>query len=215
MGAMRYFQNQFSITGCSAVGTSSAMKALKTRLPENLYRFVSVGTIMRQLAEQTGLSIEDFVKHRMANPSLKIDMEIDKIVNILGLTDFGVLESRLGFRLWPMAYQVRLICPLEFRASRRAKQVDITTVEARTKIIERDDGDRLLYEGLYGPQVLWDDEDSRFHLVIDTSTMEVEEVADAILKGHKSWKTKLDPSSLPQTPIWAKGAINFDEFYFQ
>lgn len=118
-----FFLNQISITGVTAVGTSSAVSALQKLLPRNLYRFISAGGVMREKASVLQMTIEEFINHCANNPQLEIDRELDTLVNCFGLLDYGVLESRLGHITWPLSFKVRLICPTYIRATRRAQQL--------------------------------------------------------------------------------------------
>jgi cytidylate kinase len=188
------------------------MQALREALAPNLYRFVSMGSLMRECARRSGFdTIEAFVKHRLDNPGLGIDRRIDAMGNAFGLANYGVLESRLGYVLWPGAFQVRLVCPIEVRAARRAKQTGVSVQEAERLILQRDEDDTQLYQGLYGPGIIWTED--RFDQVVDTSLLTPGQIAQEILDQHGLWKERLGSKAIVKGVSQPQFGVDFDTLW--
>ncbi len=148
-------------------------------------RFVSGGALMRVKAQQHGMDIEAFSQYNRSNPEKGIDLWLDQQLAALASQNFHVLESRLAHMLSPAACRIKLICPIEVRASRRAEQLKLPVEKVLRMIQDRDADDNTRYRNLY-PGCIWPDHE--FDAVVNTEENSPEQVVAEILETHKSWK---------------------------
>lgn len=192
----RFYSHQKTITSLTGAGSSTAETRLKevcTKLP---FRFVSVGGIMRTLAEENGMSIEDFAKFNRKHPELGFDKQCDDRVTLFASQNYVIVEGRLPHVFAPRAFHILLKCDLDIRAKRRISQGthgQAVEDEVRKLIKQRDDDDNARYRKMY-PGCLWTED--KYDLVIDTSTTEPGDVVQRILTGHKEWLKALPPEKV-------------------
>lgn len=180
--AERYFSAAVSITSESGVGSSTAMKGLIRKM-NGFTRAVSGGGLMRMRAENLGISIEDLAAEAAAGNYCH-DQWLDAQLALFGVQNHTLMESRLAHLWMPMAFRVKLVCPIDVRAERRASQLSRSVHLVKQEIIQRDVHDNTRYASLY-PGCLWGDDS--FDVVVNTAERNELEVVNDIINAHKSW----------------------------
>ncbi len=180
------FKNQISITADSGVGSTTTSRKFIEHMGISPWRWVNAGAIMRELAKERGMTIDEFNAYSLSHPEEKVDDLCDGMIRHFAEQDYAVFEGRLVHHFAPKAFHVLLVCPPEIRAKRRAKDFpEMTEKEIFEKIKLRDSINRERYQRIYGPDVLWDE--SRFDLVLDTHEFTPDEVVAKIIETHKEW----------------------------
>ena len=171
-----------SISGRPGSGKS----AVAVRVAEALgKRHVSAGDFMRELASERGLTILEF--SRTAEDRETIDNEIDaRTVRLAEESDDFVIDARLGWHFIPRSFKVFLEVTPEvaarriYGARRGTETENVTLEETLLAIEERTESERRRYQKYYGLDYA---DHSQYDLVVDTSTLGIEEVVQAILDG--------------------------------
>lgn len=177
-----YFHNAVSITSESGVGSTTTVKGLMEK--KNGYtRSVSGGGLMRLRAKSCGLTIEELAAAG-ATGDYSHDKWLDTQLAQFGVQNNTVMESRLAHLWMPMAFKVKLVCPLDVRAERRASQLSRSVYVVKKEIEERDHHDNTRYASLY-PGCLWHDE--VFDVVVNTAERTSSEVVADIIESHRRW----------------------------
>lgn len=179
-----------TITSLTVAGKSSLMEVLKIkfRLRNIKMDFISAGGIMRNLAKDLGFSsIDDFARHNAENPGNGYDWLVDEQVRRIGENDHQIIEGRLPHIFVPKGFHIFLRCPLEVRVWRRYEWQNpegLSFEGVMRQVIERDESDQIRYESLY-PGCIWKEYD--YDLIIDSSSMTVDEEVRAIIRGWRRW----------------------------
>jgi len=158
-----------TVSGLSGSGKTAFAKALAHELG---LKYVSIGDLFRELAEEKGMSIEEFSKVR----DKKIDLEADAKMLKLAKKGGYVLVGRLsGFVAGDDAdLRILIFTDLETRARRVANRDKKDLEEARQDLIERDNANTERYKELYG---IDDQNDfSIYDLIIDNTDLTYEEL---------------------------------------
>lgn len=177
-----FFHNAVSITSESGVGSTTTMKGLMEK-KNGFTRSVSGGGLMRLRAKSCGLTIEELAAAG-ATGDYSHDKWLDTQLAQFGVQNNTVMESRLAHLWMPMAFKVKLVCPLDVRAERRASQLSKPVHVVKREIEERDDNDNTRYGSLY-PGCLWHYE--VFDLVVSTAERTPPEAVGDIIKAHQRW----------------------------
>jgi len=176
-----------TIGGKPGSGKSTVAKILAKKL--NLKHY-STGDFMRKLASERGMSLIELSK--IAEKDFSIDDEIDSwLRNLAEKEDDFVIDSRLAFYFIPKAVKVYLDVDLDVAAKRilsgperkteKAKSVE----ELKEELKERMKSERKRYEKYYNVDI---DDKSKYDIVIDTSNISAEEVAERIVEFLKRKK---------------------------
>lgn len=184
-----------SISGLPGSGKSTVAKIMAEKLGfERIY----MGGILRNIAEQRGLTILELLKEAETNSS--IDEDADKIVSDLGRNkDNFIIESRTAFYFIPESFKVFIEVDAEEGARRifgdlkkeerknegQTKSFDIL----KGQLKERVETDSLRYEKYYGIDFL--DKDN-YDLIVDSTDLPAEKVAEKILKEFEKRKEIID-----------------------
>jgi len=180
------FKNQISITADSGVGSTTTSRKFIEHVGISPWRWVNAGAIMRELAKERGMTIDEFNAYSLSHPEEKVDELCDNMIRHFAEHDYVVFEGRLVHYFAPSAFHVLLVCPPEVRAVRRAKDFPgITEKEIFKKIKVRDSINKERYSKIYGRDVLW--EESKFDLVLDTNEFTPDEIVRKIIETHKEW----------------------------
>lgn len=168
------------ISGDAASGKTTAAKRVLARLPG--WRIVSTGARFREYCAEQGIDPQQISRlgddfHRAADDSMR---------RMLAEEEHLIAEARLvGYlaRDMPDALRVFCECPLEVRAERfRQREPGFTPEEALARVAERDAADTANFQHLYG--IDYHDR-QYYHLLVDTSALNPEQVAEAILQANR------------------------------
>ncbi|MET1124726.1 MAG: (d)CMP kinase [Archaeoglobaceae archaeon] len=165
-----------AISGPPGSGTTTAAKLLAERF--NL-KLVSAGEIFRKLAEQRGMTLEEFGKYAEQNP--EVDILIDKTQKeIAEREDDIVVEGRLsGYFVRNADLRVYLYADAEVRYERIARREKKSLEAAREETRRREEVERKRYRKFYGV----DPEDLRIYdLAINSAKFEPEEIVEIVAR---------------------------------
>ncbi|MDJ0961475.1 MAG: nucleoside monophosphate kinase [Acidimicrobiia bacterium] len=168
-----------SIAGRPGSGKSTVAKALATRLGLD---HVSAGDFMREMAGEHGVSVLEF--GAIAEQDSGIDRAIDARSREMGESrDNFIIDARLAWYFIPHSIKVFLDVSLEVSAQRifgdhRGSETENIDLQATMHNIERRAAsESKRYDDYYGIDYL---DPKNYDLVIDTSSLDVDEVVDAI-----------------------------------
>lgn len=167
-----------TISGTLGSGEKSIGKILARKLNISHH---SGGRFIRNIAEQKGIPLHEFTK--MAEKDTSIDAELDQMIANHGITkDNFVLDAKLGFHFIPHSIKIFLDADFEERVRRRLesdmrKELNVTreSVSQRLKQIHESDRNRFLKK--YSIDFT---DPANYDLVIDSTNLSLEEVADKI-----------------------------------
>lgn len=168
-----------TISGKAGSGKSTVAKELAKKLGLKHY---SVGDLMRKMAKEKGITLLEL--GRRAEKDKSIDRELDERQIELGSNekDF-VIDGRLTAFFMPKAdLKVFLDCDDKVRAERilkneRKDEKGKSVNEIIKKINEREESERKRYREYYNADYY---DKGLYDLVIDTTSLTVEEVIDNI-----------------------------------
>ncbi|HEX9643577.1 MAG TPA: nucleoside monophosphate kinase [Acidimicrobiia bacterium] len=170
-----------AIAGKPGSGKSTVARAVASRLG---FDHVSAGDFMRQMAAERDMSV--LALGRLAEQDGgAIDREIDERSRLRGVgSDNFVIDARLAWRFIPHALKVFLDVDLDVAAARiyddhrgtEAENVDLETTRRNIEARTNSEGKR--YVEYYGVDYL---DPANYDVVIDTSSLDVAEVVDAVV----------------------------------
>lgn len=203
-----------TISGEPASGKSTVINKLKENYEKQGYtvHIFSVGHEFRKIAQEKGLSIEEFNEY-MAKRG-KIDKLIDSTVAQRGKeinfkerpNDIYIFDSRLAFHNIPDSFSIRLTVndsvagKRVFGDNKRGKEDKYSTLEEAiegTKARKESEIERYIKR--YGIDLR---DINNYNLVIDTSFSKVEDISKVIQQSleldllKKSYKKRWDDSSI-------------------
>jgi len=177
--------NIISITGDLGSGKSTVSRLLCERLN---YDYVYTGKIQRAIAQKYQMTTLELNKYAETHP--EIDAEIDSTFKSLNDSTDLIVDSRLAWFFIPNSFKVFLQTDVMVSAKRisndnqRENEGYLSTEEAVEKIRARKSSENKRYMELYGADC---NDLSQFDLVIDTSHITPEEVADRIVESYHIW----------------------------
>ena len=174
-----------SITGDLGSGKSTVANLLLKQLD---YDYIYTGKIQREIANKYNMTTLELNKYAETHP--EIDEEIDATFKSLGESSNLIVDSRLAWFFIPKSFKVFLKTNLMVSANRisgdsqRENEKYASKEEAVNQIMARKASENKRYTELYGADCA---DMSNFNLIIDTSFIAPERVADIILTEYKSW----------------------------
>lgn len=172
---------KISITGDLGSGKSTVCRYLKEQYGFNVY---SIGVIQRSLAEKYNMTTCEFNKYMEEHP--EIDGEIDTTLTEIGKRDEDmILDSRMAWHFVPESYKVYLAVENDtavrrvLNDKRGAVETYSSFDDAKCKLLERKASENLRYKSKYGVDCA---NLENFDLIVDTTTISPEEVAEIIMK---------------------------------
>ncbi len=171
---------KITLSGPPGSGKSTVASLLAERLRADL---ISAGAVFRTMAEEAGLSLEEF--GRRAEGDWSIDRDLDeKMLQLLREREQGVFEGRLvgylAHRSQIPALKVYLDALFDVRVRRimkRKKGDDYSTV--RRAVEERERSEQKRYRSIYGLDL---QDRSYFDIVIDASSRTPEQIAEQLIE---------------------------------
>lgn len=192
---MSEFKNRIiTISGEPASGKSTVIKKLKEDYEKQGYKvkIFSIGDMLREMALERGMTIEQFNKFLAANPNINIDKQIDSIVAKKGKQinskerrkEIFIFDSRLAFHNIPDSFSIRLTTDDNVAGKRvfedksRGEEDRYTTIEEAIQATKaRKENENKRYMDLYGVDLQNPD---NYDLVIDTSFSRIEDISELI-----------------------------------
>lgn len=183
-------KNIISLAGDLAAGKGTVSKILMEDLGYGVYRN---GEYARKLAKEMGLDITSFNKYLAEHP--EIDLQIEKSASEYAKTnDNFIIDARLGWYAVPESFKVYLRVDIDVAAkrafednNRKGTEQFATVEEQKRDMIERFKLENERYWNLYH---VHKEDMSNYDLVIDTTNMTPNEVANKIKEEYAKWQQK-------------------------
>jgi len=174
-----------TITGDLGSGKSTVSNLLCERLN---YHYIYTGKIQREIANRYQMTTLELNRYAETHP--EIDEEIDATFKSLNNSSDLIVDSRLAWFFIPESFKVFLKTDINVAVSRisgdlqRENEKYASAEEAANHIMARKESENKRYMELYGADC---SDLSNFHLMIDTSFITPEEVADMIIAKYDIW----------------------------
>ncbi len=177
-----------TISGPHGTGKSTYATHLAKELG---FRHISAGLLFRRLAKERDLSLEEFGQAALEDPS--IDKRVDDETMKEGEKGDVVVDGQLaGWVLRNVAdLRIYLTTPENVRMERIAKRDGGNLEDARKRTLHREKVQSERYRRHYGFMI---EEQSIYHLVIDTSLLPKEDTAKILLMAARAVKSKMSHS---------------------
>ncbi len=175
-----------SLTGDLGSGKSTVSDILCRQLQ---YDYIYTGEIQRRIADKYGMTTTELNKYSETHP--EIDEEIDATFRSLSDAANLIVDSRLAWFFIPGSFKVYLKTDLAIAAERitndqKRKSEQYQSIdEAMHNIVARKNSENKRYKELYGADCT---NMGNFNLIVDTSHISPQQVADAIIAGYEAWK---------------------------
>lgn len=176
-----------TIAGDLASGKSRITDLLQKSLNYEIYRN---GEYVRKLAREKGMDITSFNEYLNSHP--EIDQAIEKSAAMYAEEhDNLIVDARLGWYAIPDSFKVYLRVDIDVAAQRafndeKRKETERfeTVEEQKQDMIKRFNSENERFFKLYG---IHKEDMSNYDLVIDTTNLTPEEVAEEIIQKYKKW----------------------------
>jgi CMP/dCMP kinase len=166
-----------TIGGSIGSGKSTLAEAIAKRFN---YKHISAGKVMRDMAEEKGISLLEFSKYAEKHP--EIDKEIDSRQKEQAKSRDCIIDGRISAYMMPADLCIWLDAPLEIRAARVAKRERITEIEAIEGILRREGSEKKRYKEIYKIDL---NDHKIYDLIVNTKRISVEEMTDLVSEGIK------------------------------
>jgi cytidylate kinase len=167
---------KITIFGLAGTGKSTTGKILKEKLG---YEYISTGSIFRTMAENEGMSLNDF--EQLSDTTDKYDKELDNKTKEYGENnDNFIFDSRLAWHFIPDSFKIKLDCDFDTRTVRIAEREIKDLDKVRDETIHREDLITKRYKNYYGIEDF--SNDKNFDLVVDTKVNNAQKVVEIIMK---------------------------------
>ena len=180
-------RNIISLAGDLAAGKGTVSKILIKDLDYGIYRN---GEYARKLARDMGLDITSFNAYLAEHP--EIDLQIEKSASEYAKDhDNFIIDARLGWYAVPESFKVYLRVDIDVAAqrafndlNRKSSESFETVEEQKADMQKRFEMENERYWNLYHVRK---EDMSNYDLVVDTTNMTPEEVAEEIKREYKKW----------------------------
>lgn len=180
-------RNIISLAGDLAAGKGTVSKILIKDLDYGIYRN---GEYARKLARDMGLDITSFNEYLTEHP--EIDLQIEKSASEYAKDhDNFIIDARLGWYAVPESFKVYLRVDIDVAAqrafndlNRKSSESFETVEEQKADMQKRFEMENERYWNLYHVRK---EDMSNYDLVVDTTNMTPEEVAEEIKREYKKW----------------------------
>ena len=181
-------RNIISLSGDLASGKGSVSEVLMDKLSYGIYRN---GEYFRKLAKEANMSLAEFGKYVEEHPEIDIEIE-NSAKEYAKHNDKFIIDARLGWYAVPESFKVYLRVDIDeaarraFKDDKRKDLEEYTDIEAHKKaLIERFKCENERYFKLYGVKK---DDYSNYDLIVDTTNLTPEEIANIIIREYDKWK---------------------------
>lgn len=176
-----------SLAGELASGKGTVSKILMEKLGYGVYRN---GEYFRKLAKEHNMDVTTFNMYVEKHP--EIDRQIEKSAAEYAKTNTRfIIDARLGWYAVPESFKVYLTVDIDEAAKRafndanRKETENFNTIEDQKQdLIKRYTLENERYFSLYGVRK---EDLSNYDLVVDTTNLSPEEVANKIIEEYKRW----------------------------
>ena len=176
-----------SLAGDLASGKGETSKILIEKLRYGIYRN---GQYFRELAKKMNMSVTEFNIYVEKHP--EIDRDIEKsAAEYAKNNDNFIIDARLGWYAVPESFKVYLKVDIDVAAKRAFYDEDRkdtekfdTIEEQKEDMLKRYKLENERYFELYNVRK---DDMSNYDLVVDTTNILPEQVADKIIEEYKKW----------------------------
>lgn len=180
-------RNIISLGGELASGKGTTSVILAESLNYTIYRN---GEYFRKLARESGMDVTEFNEYVKDHP--EIDIQIEKSAAEYAKThDNFIIDARLGFYAVPESFKVYLTVDIDESArrafndpNRKSSENFATVEEQKQDILKRYKMENERYWNLYH---VHKEDLSNYDLVIDTTNLKPQEVANKIEEEYKKW----------------------------
>ena len=181
-----------SLTGELSSGKGTVSKILMRDLNYGVYRN---GDYFRKLAQEKGMSVTEFNEY--VKEHTEIDIQIENSAKEYAKEhDKFIIDARLGWYAVPESFKVYLKVNIDVDAKRAFENQDVqkqqtekfNTIEEQKKDMQK--RYKLENERYYEVYGVRKDDMSNYDLVIDTTNLTPEEVAEKIREEYFKWLEK-------------------------
>ncbi len=149
---------------------------------------VSIGKIMRKMADEHGMSVADFNRYIENHPEYDKLVD-DKLKSYESLSGKYLFDSRMAWHFVPSSFSVYMQVDIKTSAERiiNAGRSDETYSDIETAVKEikkRRESEILRYNTLYGVDIM---DMTNYDLVVDTNGKTPTEVAEYVIKNFENW----------------------------
>ena len=187
-----------TLSGDIGGGKSSVARILAQRLH---FQLISAGAIQREIA--TGMGLTTLQLNERSAKDRSVDDRIDSYTQQLGQTGNQIIvDSRLAWHFIPSAFKVFLSVDPEVGASRvfdasRSDEKHSSLADALENNRSRTQLETTRFLALYGIAMR---DYSNYDLVVDTSFVSPEQVAEVIESSFRAWKSQTHFAQLWMSP---------------
>jgi len=178
-------QKIITLTGDLGSGKTTVSAILCKKLN---YSYIYTGKIQREIAQRYKMTTLELNKYAETHP--EIDEEIDSTFKSLGNSSDLIVDSRMAWFFIPNSFKVYLKTDLNVAAgrifydkTRKNEKKYWSLIDAGADIVARKTSENKRYLELYGADCA---DLSNFNLVVDTSNITPEKVAEIIFKEYNS-----------------------------
>ena len=179
-----------SLAGDLASGKGETSKILIEKLGYGIYRN---GQYFRELAKKMNMSVTEFNIYVEKHPEIDRDIE-NSAAEYAKNNDNFIIDARLGWYAVPESFKVYLTVDIDVAAKRAFYDADRketekfeTIEEQKEDMIKRYKLENERYYKLYNVRK---DDMSNYDLVVDTTNITPEQVADKIVEEYTKWLKK-------------------------
>lgn len=159
-----------ALSGLHGAGKTTAARTL---VREFGLRYVSAGTLFRQLAKERGMGLEEFSRYAERHP--KIDREIDRRMAAEARSGNVLIDARLaGWMARGADAKILLTAPLETRVRRIAMREGRRYADVLRETTRRERSEARRFKRFYGIDV---NDHSVFDLVLNTEHLTPRQMA--------------------------------------